>query len=157
MSPTIPKEERERRERVAVSSNGAMLEHWMREAHAALDEAEVERDEYREKWRHECSRGCPHWGHHTSNGVERVCWHGVPDHFNRWLAEKGKIEERAEKAEADVAAVREQLAKASRAMNEKTKAADDAQRIATAAVKAAELIEVRTREKALVDLAKGFV
>jgi hypothetical protein len=79
----------------------------------------------------------------------------VPDHFNRWLAEKGKIEERAEKAEADVAALREQLAKASRAMNEKTKAADDAQRIATAAVNAAELIEVRTREKALVDLAKA--
>lgn len=40
-------------------------------------------EEWKERWRYERTHGCPHWGNHTSDGRDRVCWYGGPEQFDR--------------------------------------------------------------------------
>lgn len=46
------------------------------------DRAEAVED-WKERWRHERTHGCPHWGNHTSDGRDRVCWYGGRERFER--------------------------------------------------------------------------
>ena len=46
------------------------------------DRTEALKD-WKERWRHERTHGCPHWGNHTSDGRDRVCWYGGRERFER--------------------------------------------------------------------------
>lgn len=50
-------------------------------------ELEAEVEEWQDKWRWEREHGCPHWGHHTSDGREAVCWYDCPDALKKAEAE----------------------------------------------------------------------
>lgn len=66
-----------------------------------LEEARKERDEADERWRWERSHGCPHWGHHTSDGRDRVCWYGGPETFKSAEQSLQSEREAREKAERE--------------------------------------------------------
>ena len=55
----------------------------MREAADELEDRAEAAEDWKERWRHERTHGCPHWGNHTSDGRDLVCWYGGPDRFNR--------------------------------------------------------------------------
>jgi hypothetical protein len=49
------------------------------EAADELEDRGAAVDDWKERWRYERTHGCPHWGNHTSDGRERVCWYGGPE------------------------------------------------------------------------------
>ena len=55
----------------------------MREAADELEDRAEAAEDWKERWRHERTHGCPHWGNHTSDGRERVCWYGGLERFER--------------------------------------------------------------------------
>ncbi len=53
------------------------------EAATALEDQAEAVEYWTQRWRHERTHGCPHWGNHTSDGRDRVCWYGGRDRFER--------------------------------------------------------------------------
>ena len=53
------------------------------EAADELEDRAEAADDWKERWRHERTHGCPHWGNHTSDGRDRVCWYGGRERFER--------------------------------------------------------------------------
>ena len=50
----------------------------LREAADELEDRSEALEDWKNRWRHERTHGCPHWGNNTSDGRDRVCWYGDP-------------------------------------------------------------------------------